>query len=151
MSRLESRQRCYFKNLKMLVDNDNGPLDFSPCIVGNKCRIEMENCILQCNTSGYVAAISGTTILYDCEFINPHGIGTLYLAAPEFDEHGRENFTFERNRFEYSNDEGPFFGGIFDSNSSDKKISSAFFEKLSEQNEENLNDEFDDEMYGDCG
>jgi hypothetical protein len=133
----------------MLTDNANGPSDFSHCIVGNKCRIEMENCTLQCNTSGFVVAISGTTILYDCEFISPNGIGTLYLAAPEFDEHGRENFIFERNRFEYS--EAPFFGGIFDSNSSDKKISSAFFDKLSEQNEEVLNDEFDDDMYGDCG
>jgi len=126
----------------MTVDNENGPLDFSPCVVGNKCHIEMENCILQCNTSGYVAAISGITRLYDCEFISA-GIGTLYLAAQEFDEHGRENFIFERNRFEYS--EAPFFGGIFDSNSSDKKISSAFFDKLREQNKEVLNDEFGDD------
>ena len=76
-------------------------------------------------------------------------MGTLFLAVPEFDEYGRENFIFERNRFEYSG--APFFGGILDNNSSDKKISSAFFDKLREQNEEVLNDEFDDEMYGDCG
>ena len=149
MSQMESRQHCYFKNLKMLTDNENGPSDFSHCIVGNKCRIEMENCTLQCNTSGFVVAISGTTILYDCEFISPNGIGTLYLVAPEFDEHGRENLIIERNRFVSG---APFFGGIMDNNSSDKKISSAFFDKLREQNEEVLNDEFDDdEMYGDCG
>lgn len=149
MSQIESRQHCYFKNLKMLTDNDReGLQDFSPCIVGNKCRIEMENCTLQCNTSGFVVAISGTTILYDCEFINPNGIGTLYLAAPEFDEHGRENYIFERNQFASG---APFFGGIMEHNSSEKKISSAFFDKLREQNEEVLNDEFDDDMYGDCG
>ena len=149
MSQMESRQHCYFKNLNMLVDNENGPSDYSPCIVGNKCRIEMKNCTLRCNTSGFAAAISGTTILYDCDFICPNGMGTLFLAVPEFDEYGRENFIFERNRFEYSG--APFFGGILDNSSSDKKISSAFFDKLREQNEEVLNDEFDDEMYGDCG
>jgi len=94
----------------------------------------MENCTLECHyTDGYVAIFKRSCVrLYDCSFTNRNSGGTVFLEAPETDEHGRENWMFKGNKFQCVNN--GLSGGIFDN--TDGQLSPEFFKKIRAQNEE---------------
>lgn len=102
----------------------------------------LDNCRLICiRTSGFVAILSGPTKIYNCEFTNLYGTGTLFLTLPEFDEHNRKNWTIENCNFNFTRDEPRKFGSV--DVSSDNLLGSDFYESLRKLNTETVFDDDD--------